>query len=201
MMTRYRKMEYLNIPDIGLWVITISVQQPAASAEGNLKVLVTKLSSQRASRAAGPQGPAERSSSSGSGSPSVCRRPPAIGPQARGPAERSRSSSAGSGSQPVRSSPPGRAAGRPAERLRSSSSRSGSPSVRRRLQIQDQTTELGPGSRLFEINIWMWRYGRTFPREVTVADAVAMRKERVQESRRQAAATMQRRRAQALVRL
>ena len=30
-------------------------------------------------------------------------------------------------------------------------------------------------SRLFEI--WMWRYGRTFPREITVADAEAMRKQ------------------------
>jgi len=127
MMTRYRKMQYRDIPDIGLWVITISVRQPAASAEGNLKVRVTKLSSQpeRASRAAGPQGPAERSSSrgsgslsvrrcparpqgpaersssSGSGSPSVCRRP--IGPQ--GPAERS--SSSGSSSQSVRRHPAG----------------------------------------------------------------------------------------------
>ena len=64
----------------------------------------------------------------------------------------------------------------------------------------DSRPDNGTGSRLFEINIWMWRYGRTFPREVTVADAVAMRKERVQESRRRAAATMERRRTQALVR-
>ena len=55
---------------------------------------------------------------------------------------------------------------------------------------QDSWTE----SRLFEINIWMWRYGRTFPREFSVADAAAMRKQRVQESRAQGAATMARRR-------
>jgi hypothetical protein len=24
----------------------------------------------------------------------------------------------------------------------------------------------GTGSRLFEVNIWMWRYGRSFPRKV-----------------------------------
>ncbi len=65
----------------------------------------------------------------------------------------------------------------------------------------DSRPDSGTGSRLFDINIWMWRYGRTFPREVSVADVVAMRKERVQKSRRRAAATMERRRAQALVRL
>ena len=64
----------------------------------------------------------------------------------------------------------------------------------------DSRPDSGTGSRLFEINIWMWRYGRTFPRQVSVADAVAMRKERVQESRQRAAVTMERRRAQALAR-
>ena len=39
----------------------------------------------------------------------------------------------------------------------------------------------------------MWKYGRTFPRELSVEDAVAMRKKRVQESRARAAATLQRR--------
>ena len=64
----------------------------------------------------------------------------------------------------------------------------------------DSRHNSGTGSKLFEINIWMWRYGRTFPRDVSVADAVAMRKQRVQESRQRAAATMQRRRAQAVAR-
>ena len=31
----------------------------------------------------------------------------------------------------------------------------------------DSRPDNGTGSRLFEINIWMWRYGRTFPREVS----------------------------------
>ena len=64
----------------------------------------------------------------------------------------------------------------------------------------DSRPDSGTGSRLFEVNIWMWRYCRTFPLEVSVADAVAMRKERIQESRQRAAATMERRRAQALAR-
>ena len=66
----------------------------------------------------------------------------------------------------------------------------------------DSRPDSGTGSRLFEINIWMWRYGRTFPREVSVADAVAMWKwkERVQECRLRAAVTLERRRAQALAR-
>ncbi len=43
------------------------------------------------------------------------------------------------------------------------------------------------GSRLFEINMWMWRYGRTFPRQISVDQAVELefRKKRVQESRDQ----------------
>ena len=64
----------------------------------------------------------------------------------------------------------------------------------------DSRPDSGTGSRLFEINIWMWRYGRTFPRDVTVADAVAMWKQRVEESRARGAATLQRRRMQAQAR-
>ena len=40
----------------------------------------------------------------------------------------------------------------------------------------DSRQDSGTGSRLFEINIWMWRYGRTFPREIAVADSVELRK-------------------------
>ena len=39
-----------------------------------------------------------------------------------------------------------------------------------------------------------WKYGRMFPREFSVEDAVAMRKKRIQKSRARAAATLQRRR-------
>ena len=52
----------------------------------------------------------------------------------------------------------------------------------------------GTGSRLFEVNIWMWRYGRAFPRKVSVKDAEEMRRALVAESRRKGAATLKRRR-------
>ena len=58
----------------------------------------------------------------------------------------------------------------------------------------DSRPDSGTGSRLFEINIWMWRYGRTFPREIAVADSVELRKKRLAESRIRGAATMKRRR-------
>ncbi len=54
----------------------------------------------------------------------------------------------------------------------------------------DSRQDSGTGRRLFEINIWMWIYGRTFPLDVTVADAVAMRKQRIEESRARGAATL-----------
>ena len=58
----------------------------------------------------------------------------------------------------------------------------------------DSRPDSGTGSRLFEVNVWMWRYGRTFPREISVADTIKLRKKRLAESRIRAAATMQRRR-------
>ncbi len=60
----------------------------------------------------------------------------------------------------------------------------------------DSRQDSGTGSLLFEINIWMWSYRRTFPQEFSVADAVAMLKQQVQESRAhwQGAATLERRR-------
>ncbi len=60
--------------------------------------------------------------------------------------------------------------------------------------VADSRPDSGTGSLLFEINIWMWRYGKIFAREFSVADALAMRKQRVQESRAQGAATLERRR-------
>jgi hypothetical protein len=38
------------------------------------------------------------------------------------------------------------------------------------------------GSCLFEVNIWMWRYGRAFPRKISVRDAEEMLRSRVSES-------------------
>ncbi len=58
----------------------------------------------------------------------------------------------------------------------------------------DSRPDSGTGSLLFEINILMWRYGKTFPWEFSVANVVAMRKQPVQEYRAHCAATLERRR-------
>ena len=58
----------------------------------------------------------------------------------------------------------------------------------------DSREDSGTGSLLFEVNIWIWRYGCTFPRVISVADPIEMRKKRIQESRERGAATMERRR-------
>ena len=58
----------------------------------------------------------------------------------------------------------------------------------------DSRQDSGTGSRLFEVNVWMWRYGRAFPRKISVKDAEEMRRERVRESRRRGAETLKRRR-------
>jgi hypothetical protein len=63
----------------------------------------------------------------------------------------------------------------------------------------DSRPDSGTGSRLFEINMWMWRYGRTFPRQISVDQAVELRKKRVQESRARGAETLRRRRDAAWV--
>ena len=34
----------------------------------------------------------------------------------------------------------------------------------------DSRHDSGTGSQLFEVNIWMWRYGRAFPRKISVED-------------------------------
>jgi hypothetical protein len=54
----------------------------------------------------------------------------------------------------------------------------------------DSRAYSGTGSRLFEVNFWMWRYRRTFPREITVQQAVELRKKQVQESRARGAETV-----------
>ena len=46
----------------------------------------------------------------------------------------------------------------------------------------------------------MWNYGRAFPRKIPVADAEAMRRKRVQDSRLRGAATLKRRREAGAVR-
>jgi hypothetical protein len=58
----------------------------------------------------------------------------------------------------------------------------------------DSGPDSGTGSRVFEINMWMWRYGRTFPRQISVDhdQAVEFRNNRVpvQESRARGAETL-----------
>jgi hypothetical protein len=46
----------------------------------------------------------------------------------------------------------------------------------------------------------MWRYGRAFPRKISVEDAEEMRLKRLQESRRKGAETLKRRRVAAFAR-
>ena len=64
----------------------------------------------------------------------------------------------------------------------------------------DSRQDSGTGSRLFEVNIWMWNYGRAFPRKISVAGAEEMRRKRVQDSRRRGAETLKRRREAAAAR-
>jgi len=64
----------------------------------------------------------------------------------------------------------------------------------------DSRHDSGTGSGLFEVNAWMWNYGRAFPRKIPVADAEAMRRKRVQESRLRGAETLKRRREAGAVR-
>ncbi len=52
----------------------------------------------------------------------------------------------------------------------------------------------GTVSRLFAINMWMWHYGRTFASQISVYQAVELRKKRVQESRARGSETLRRRR-------
>ncbi len=52
----------------------------------------------------------------------------------------------------------------------------------------------GTGSRLFEFNLWMWRYKREFPRKISVKDAEKMQWARVMASRRKGGETMKQRR-------
>ena len=57
----------------------------------------------------------------------------------------------------------------------------------------DTQRDRGNGSRLYEVNIWMWHYGRGRPRMVSIAEAERIRKERISESRIRAAETRKRR--------
>ncbi len=47
----------------------------------------------------------------------------------------------------------------------------------------DSRPDSRTGSLLFEVDIWMWSYRQTFPREISVSDAKEIRKKRIQEPR------------------
>jgi hypothetical protein len=57
----------------------------------------------------------------------------------------------------------------------------------------DTQRDRGNGIRLYEVNIWMWRYGRGYPRMVSIAEAERIRRERISESRARAEETRKRR--------
>jgi hypothetical protein len=56
-----------------------------------------------------------------------------------------------------------------------------------------RSLDRGNGSRLYEVNIWTWRYGRGRHRMVSIAEAERIRSERVSESRIRAAETRKQR--------
>ena len=60
--------------------------------------------------------------------------------------------------------------------------------------VADSRNGAGNGRRLYEVNIWMLRYGRGQPRRVTVAEAELQRKAAISDARRRAAGTMMRHR-------
>ena len=58
----------------------------------------------------------------------------------------------------------------------------------------DSRPDNGKGSRLYEVNIWMWRYGRGQQRKVSVLKAMEARVKRLREARARAGETSKRRR-------
>ena len=53
----------------------------------------------------------------------------------------------------------------------------------------DSRRDNGTGSKLLEVNLWLWRYGRSLQRKFTVDEAEEIRRKRLVESRRRGAAT------------
>jgi hypothetical protein len=52
----------------------------------------------------------------------------------------------------------------------------------------DTQKDRGNGSRLYEVNLWLWRYRRSQPRTMSIEEAEAVRRERVSETRSRARA-------------
>ena len=60
--------------------------------------------------------------------------------------------------------------------------------------VADSRSGAGNSSRLYELNIWMWRYGRGQPCRVTVAENELQRKAAISDAGTRAADTLNRRR-------
>ena len=58
----------------------------------------------------------------------------------------------------------------------------------------DTRPDSGNGSRLYEVNLWMWRYGRGHERKVSVLKAMEERAKRIREARVSGGETRKRRR-------
>jgi hypothetical protein len=55
-----------------------------------------------------------------------------------------------------------------------------------RYAVADERPDSGSGSKLFELNVWMWKYGRAHPRQVSVTATEKRRRERLTDARRKA---------------
>jgi hypothetical protein len=58
----------------------------------------------------------------------------------------------------------------------------------------DSSAGRGNGSRLYELNLWMWRYGRGQPCKITVEEAEQRHRGHLTESRKQALQMLKQRR-------
>ena len=56
----------------------------------------------------------------------------------------------------------------------------------------DTQPDGGNGSRLYEVNLWLWRYGRGQPRTMSIEEAEAARQDRVNEAKKRAEETKKR---------
>jgi len=59
--------------------------------------------------------------------------------------------------------------------------------------IADTREGSGNGSRLYEVNVWLWRYGRPQERKVPVFEAIQLRQKRLRSARARAEKTKRRR--------
>ena len=60
--------------------------------------------------------------------------------------------------------------------------------------IADSRKDNGTGSRLYELNVWLWNYGRSLPRPISVEETDKSLQKRMSESRLKGAETKKRRR-------